>query len=116
MRIEKCAFGSITIDGKTYRSDLVIYPDGTIQDNWWRKSSHILSKDDIGSLINKTPDVIVVGTGINGLMRPEKGLAEYLMERGIELVCAPNQEAINILDRLLSDPRKRIGVCFHLTC
>ena len=115
MKVEKCAFGSITIDGKTYQSDLIIYPDGTIQDVWWRKSSHILSKDDIRALISKDPEIIVVGTGINGLMRPEKGLAEYLIAKGIELICAPNQEAINILNRL-SGSKKRIGACFHLTC
>ena len=115
MKIEKCTFGSITIDGITYQSDLIIYPDGSIEDKWWRKNSHILSKNDIKSLINKRPDVILAGTGINGLMRPEKGLAEYLIKEGIEFICAPNQEAIEIFNRLC-EPKRRIGACFHLTC
>ena len=115
MKIEKCAFGSITIDGKTYQSDLIIYPDGSIQDTWWRKSGHILSKEDIKSLVDKEPDIIVVGTGINGLMKPEKDLAEYLNKKGIELACAPNHEAMEIFNRL-SDSNKKVGACFHLTC
>ena len=115
MKIEKCSFGSITIDDRTYQSDLIIYPDGTIQDAWWRKKSHLLSEDDIESLIEKEPEIIVVGTGVNGLMKPEKGLAEYLLKKGIEFVCAPNNEAINILNRLF-DSHKRVGACFHLTC
>ena len=115
MKIEKCAFGSITIDGKVYQSDLIIYPDGTIQDVWWRREGHRLSKEDIESLIDKEPEVIVVGTGISGLMRPEKGLAEYLLQRKIEFICAPNHEAMNILNRLF-DSKRKIGACFHLTC
>lgn len=115
MKIERYDFGSISIEGRTYQSDLIIYPDGSIQDTWWRKRSHKLSKDDIESLINREPDIIIVGTGISGLMRPEKGLAEYLIKKGIELICAPNKDAINIFNRL-SDSKKRIGACFHLTC
>ncbi len=115
MKIEKFAFGSITIDGKTYQSDLVIYPDGTIEEPWWRKTSHVLSKDDISTLIQKKPDVIIAGTGVNGLMKPEKGLAEYLTSQGIEFIAAPNDRAVEIFNRLFNS-EKRVGACFHLTC
>jgi len=114
MKIEGFAFGSITIDGKTYYSDLIIYPDGTIEDNWWRKSSHLLSKEDIASLIEKDPDVIIAGTGVNGFMRPERGLAEYLTSKGIEFIAAPNEKAIEIFNQFFNS--KRVGACFHLTC
>ncbi len=115
MKIDGYQFGSITIDGKTYRSDLIIYPDGTINDNWWRQSSHRLTKEDIADLIEKKPEIIVVGTGVSGLMKPEKDLSDYLLSKGIELVCAPNAQAIETFNRLISSGKK-VGACFHLTC
>ena len=35
--IEKNEFGAIRVDGKTYTTDIIIYPDGRVSDNWWRK-------------------------------------------------------------------------------
>ena len=113
-RIETCSFGLIVIDGKQYTSDLIIYPDGHVEDAWWRKSGHRLSVDDIGRLIESAPEVIVVGTGVNGLMKPEVGLKEFLSENGIELIPLPNQKAIPSFNELSSG--KRVGACFHLTC
>ena len=45
--IESTAFGVMTIDGRTYTSDLIIFPDGRVQDGWWRKRGHVLGVDDI---------------------------------------------------------------------
>ena len=59
-------------------------------------------------------ELIVVGTGVNGLMEPVGGLEEALSEKGIEFVSLPNPEAIEIFNKLSSE--KRIGACFHLTC
>ena len=115
MKIEKFAFGSITIDGKTYQSDLIIYPDGTIEEPWWRKSSHILAKEDIDKLTKRKPDMIIVGTGINGFMRPERGLAEYITSQGIEFIAVPNEKAVEMFNKYFNS-NKKIGACFHLTC
>lgn len=112
--IESCEFGIIVIDGKKYTSDLIIYPDSHTEDGWRRKSGHALSCDDIGKLIESGPEVIVAGTGVSGLMKPEKELEQLLSQKGIEFISEPNQEAIKIYNDLLSE--KRIGACFHLTC
>jgi hypothetical protein len=37
--IDKYSFGSITIDGRTYDTDVIIYPE-RIDDRWWRKEGH----------------------------------------------------------------------------
>ena len=112
--IETSSFGLIVIDGKQYTSDLMIYPDGHVKDSWWRKSGHRLSIDDISELVDSDPQVIVVGTGVNGLMKPEMGLGKTLSDKGIELVSLPNQEAIEVFNDLT--PKKRVCACFHLTC
>jgi hypothetical protein len=112
--IEGCSFGRMVIDGQTHTADLVIYPDGRVEGPWYRKSGHRLSKDDINELMESRPDVIIAGTGVNGLVRPDKGLGEFLSGKGIRFISAPNQEAMEVYNELSS--RLRVGACFHLTC
>ena len=114
MRIETFTFGSIVIDGNKYTSDLIIYPDGRVTTSWRRKGGHRLSCDDISGLIDSQPEVIIAGTGVYGLVKPEKKLQENLQKKSIEFLAAPNQKAMELFNDLSS--KKRIGACFHLTC
>ena len=112
--IQSCSFGSIAIDGRNYFSDLIIYPDGLVEDSWRRKSGHRLSIDDIRKLIESGPEIIIAGTGINGFVIPEKELEKFLSQKGIQFRHAPNHNAMEIYNELSTD--KRTGACFHLTC
>ncbi len=114
VNIESSAFGVIVINGKKYTSDVLIFPDGRIRDKWWRKSGHRLCIDDIEGLVASEPEVIVIGRGVNGLMRPEPGLEKVLMEKGIQIKAEKNPEAIEIYNATSS--QKRTAACFHLTC
>ncbi|GAH23507.1 unnamed protein product, partial [marine sediment metagenome] len=67
MIINSYSFGSITIDGKNYRSDVIIFPD-KINSRWWRKSGHLLSDEDIGEILKYKPEMLIIGTGASGLM------------------------------------------------
>ena len=112
--IESYAFGSIVVDGRKFTSDLIIYPDGHIDVFWWRRASHKLAIDDIDELIKSKPEVIIVGTGSSGLMKPEKELEKLLQQRGIELIATLSRKAVAIYNDLSS--KKLVGACFHLTC
>jgi hypothetical protein len=112
--IQTCSFGRLVIDGKNYTSDLIIYPDGHIEDHWRRQRGHRLSSDDIDKLIKSDPEIIIAGTGAIGLMKPEKELIKLLHQKTIEFIFEPNKKAIKIYNRLF--PKKRVGACFHLTC
>lgn len=114
VRIDSCSFGSIVINGKTYTSDLVIYPDGKIVEYWRRKKGHQLSRDDIVDLIESKPQVIIAGTGVSGRMVPDRGLEKDLSRLAIKFITAPNQKAIELFNEL--SPENRVGACFHLTC
>ena len=103
----------MVIDGKTYTSDLIIFPDGRVEDSWWRRSGHRLSADDIAGLIESAPEIIIVGTGANGMLKPAPGLKDILMDEGIELIPLPNQNAVERFNELSLE--KRVGACFHLT-
>lgn len=113
--IKKCSFGALVIGDKTYTSDLVIYPDGTVSDNWWRSSGHRLALEDIRDLLAAGPEVIVAGTGIYGRMRLDAEVQDALTAQGIELIIGRTKSAAEEFNRLKQTARQ-VGGCFHLTC
>ena len=114
MKIEAYSFGWMIIDGKKYNSDLLIYPDGRVEDAWYRKRGHDLSIEDISSLIQACPEIILAGTGANGLMKPEKDIEKRLGQKGIRFISLPSNEAVQCYNKLSLE--KPVGACFHLTC
>ncbi len=113
--IEKCTFGKMAIGGQTYRSDLMIYPDGRVVDAWRRASGHRLVTEDICALIAARPTLIVIGTGIYGRMRIAKELAGYLERKEIEIVADRTKKAAQLFNEA-RESRSQVGACFHLTC
>lgn len=113
--IQSTAFGSITIAGRTYTSDLLIFPDGRVKDRWRRRQGHELGVDDLLPLVTAAPELIVVGTGTAGRMRPDPNLRPFLDQRGIALIAAPNSRAMTVYnDKLAAGVAVAAG--FHLTC
>lgn len=113
--IESTSFGSMSIDGRTYTSDLFIFPDGRVKDGWWRRQGHALAVDDIQVLVDDSPVLIVAGTGTSGRMRPEADVSPFLAERGIDFIAEPNSRAVEIYNHKCAEGLK-VGACFHLTC
>jgi hypothetical protein len=113
--IQSSAFGRMTIDGQTFTSDLFIYPDGRVKDRWWRRRGHALTVDDILTLVDAAPDLIVAGTGTSGRMRPEADLLPFLRERGIDFFAKPTPQALDIYNAKVA-AGLAVGACFHLTC
>ena len=53
MLIESYSFGKISINGKIYHSDVIIFPD-RVYDSWWRKEGHILHLEDLKAAPRKS--------------------------------------------------------------
>ena len=113
--IESCAFGRMTIDGRTYSSDLLIFPNGRVADSWWRAEGHRFTQADLVNLIAAQPDILVAGTGIYGLAKIDSELRSCLTRDGIELVAVRTKKAVQAFNLALQQGRKVAG-CFHLTC
>ena len=114
MKIDSFSFGTMVIDHKQYTSDLIIFPDGRVQDGWWRARGHVLSKRDIADLVELKPNIIIVGTGVNGRMKPDAGLNAYLEEQGIEFLVGANDVAVKWFNELKDSGN--VSACFHLSC
>ncbi|MEW5806951.1 MAG: Mth938-like domain-containing protein [Acidobacteriota bacterium] len=114
MKISSYSFGKIVFQGKSYSSDLIIYPD-RVDDLWWREEGHLLTLMDIEEVLKANPEIIVVGTGAFGMMKVDPALKEILFNRGIELIAERTKEACDVFNRYLKKGNKVIGM-FHLTC
>jgi hypothetical protein len=112
--IDAIKFGAISIQGQTYSTDVLIFPDGQVKDGWWRKHGHRLTLGDLDALLRTNPEVLVVGTGVHGRMLPEAGLEDAIRNMGIELVIAPNGQAMRHFNRLAGE--RSVAGGFHLTC
>ncbi|WP_333653845.1 Mth938-like domain-containing protein [Dissulfurispira sp.] len=113
MKIQHYSFGRITIDGKTYTSDVIIYPD-RVNSSWWRKEGHFLQMDDLREVLDARPEVIIIGTGYSGVMRVSDEVISNLKSMKIDVHVARTTDAVNLFNEL-SGKRKTIA-CLHLTC
>ena len=114
MSIEHYAFGMITIDGQTCRSDVIIWPEG-VDDSWWRVEGHNLCKDDLKPVLDKGPDVLVIGTGAYGAMKVPQEMVHYMAAHGREVHVERTDRAVEIYNELAGGNR-RVVAALHLTC
>jgi hypothetical protein len=113
MRITSYSFGSITVDGRTYTSDVIIYP-GRVEASWWRKEGHSLQPVDLEGVVRAKPDLLIVGTGSSGMMRVPGETIGFLESRGIEIQVASTTRAVELFNN--APQGKTVVAALHLTC
>ncbi|MGB3242754.1 MAG: MTH938/NDUFAF3 family protein [Candidatus Omnitrophota bacterium] len=114
MRIDSYTFGSITVNGKRYTSDLIVFPD-KIQSYWQRLDSHILNLDDLKEVMEYGPEILVVGRGGSNCMVVPEDTKKTLEEMNVKVLDTNTDDACQIFNDLTSDGKKVVGA-FHLTC
>lgn len=111
--IEEYQFGRMVIDGKTYTSDLILFPD-KILSSWWRKSGHKLCLQDLEEVIRKKPDILIIGTGAMGIMKVNDEVRQYAQREGITVIIEKTGKAVQTYNH--HPCGKKIIAVFHLTC
>jgi hypothetical protein len=111
--IESYGFGRITINGRRYSRDVIIFPDN-VKDGWWRREGHRLSLEDLKDVFEAKPEVLVIGTGYSGLMKVPQEVKDYVKSKNIQLIVENTRKACQTYNRL-SRSRKVIAA-FHLSC
>ncbi|UCE43827.1 MAG: hypothetical protein JSV57_05615 [Candidatus Bathyarchaeota archaeon] len=112
--IEHYDFGRIIVDGKEYTDDLIIFLE-RVEDGWWRREGHRLYIEDIREVIEKRPEVLVIGTGYSGLMKVQAETKKHLREMGIELIIQPTKQACEAFNKTIQSGKQAVAA-FHLTC
>src|SRR6516164_4486077 len=118
MEIENTAFGTITMDGKTYEHDVVVRLSGEVVkqkkklSKMYYGTSHILSKDEAKFVFEKGCEQLIVGSGQMGNVRLSPEAEAYFAKKDCKVLLRPTPEAIQMFNR---SHAKKIGL-FHVTC
>jgi hypothetical protein len=117
-RIDRSRFGSITIEGITYRHDVIIRPDGQVEE---RKkelskaiygSSHTISLEEARHIHTRGGALLIIGAGKFGRVRLSQEAAAYFIQEGCEVRLFPTSQAIRIWNE---SEGQAIGL-FHVSC
>jgi len=111
--IDSYQFGQISVGGRQYTADVLIFPD-RVEDNWWRKISHQLCLEDIAEVMTKSPQVLIVGTGASGLVEVLPEVRQAADARDIELIVETTDKACRTYNQLCRS--RRVVAALHLTC
>jgi len=113
MMIDSYDFGRITINGKRYNTDLLVFPD-KVKTGWWRKEGHRLQIADLKEVLEAKPEVLVVGTGYWGMMGVPPETVTCIESEGIELIVQKTAEACKTFNHLIKS--RTVVAALHLTC
>jgi hypothetical protein len=113
MKIDSYSFGRIVINGKTYTTDVMIYPN-RVDAAWWRKEGHLLQPADVAEALQAKPDVFVIGTGYAGVMRVPRETVDRIASQGIEVKVERTAKAVALYNELQG--AKTVIAALHITC
>ena len=114
MNIDNYSFGKISVEGKIYVADLIIYPN-RVDDKWWRLEGHLLKPDDLKEVWTYKPEILIIGLGLPGLMKVAPSLIEHCKDNKIDLIALPTADAVSRFNEL-ANKKPLVIAALHLTC
>ncbi len=111
--IQAYSFGAIKIDGTTYKTDVIVFPN-RVNASWWRDTGHQVQEEDLQEVFDFNPELFIIGTGASGLMKPTASLEKKLKDCGIAYIIKKTSDAVEDFNQLIKV--KRTVGAFHITC
>ncbi len=112
--IDAYSYGRIRVSGDDFDQDLIVFPD-KVEPYWRRRDAHSLSINDLETVIDYSPELLVVGTGTIGRLQLDPSTREVLRQKGIDCVDEHTDRAWQIFNQEMERDTKVVGA-FHLTC
>lgn len=117
-KIDSTSFGSIIVDGKTYKYDILIRLNGQVENREKKLSkekygtSHKVSLEEAKYIYEEGTEKIIIGTGQTGFVKLSEEAEDFFMNKkcGVELL--PTPWAIERWNEL----EGKITAMFHVTC
>ncbi len=116
--IDKTRFGSITVEGKKYESDILIRTDGKVSKRKKKLSrevygtSHILSLAEAKYVYEDGVKTIIIGSGQEGMLKLSDEATAFFKDMKCKVELLPTPEAIEHWN----DARGATIGLFHITC
>jgi len=117
-KIDELNFGSIVVEGKKYRRDILIFADGTVKKrkgSFLVFGSHKIKKHELEELSQGQPETIIVGTGTSGAARIAPEAESWAKGKDLSLLVQPSYDAVTRLNELV-EQKKKIAALMHITC
>ena len=117
-KIVELTFGSIVVEGKKYRRDVLIFPDGMVKK---RKGGflmfgiHKIKKRELDELSQVHPETIIVGTGTNCTTHMATMTESWARGKNLSLPVQSSHDAIARLNGL-AERKKKVPALIHTTC
>lgn len=117
-KIDSISFGSIVVDGKKYRRDVSLFPDGSVKQRkggFWIFGSHNIKRQEIEELSRAGAEVCVIGIGTNSQAKLSKEANSFAGQAKLELHILPSPQATAKFNQLL-ETGKKAAALIHITC
>ena len=111
-KIEEIAFARLVSAGKVYRNTCLVF-EKEIDAKWWRKDGMAFSPGDFDAVIERKPQIMVLGTGFMNKVSVPDATIERLSNAGIETITLDTKSAVDKYNELLKQGKNVIGA-FHL--
>jgi len=112
--LDATGFGWVEAGGRRFDHDVVVYPDGRVENRYDRLagSNHSLGPDEARRVLDGTTADLVVGTGQYGVLRVAPATRELLAGLGVRLHIQKTPRALDAFNRI-TGPRCAV---LHVTC
>ena len=111
-RLEDYRFGHIVVDGEEHTRDLIVLP-GRVVPDWWRRDGHSLAVEDLEEVRDELPELLILGCGADGQLRPDPAVIEALERQGVKVEALHTADAVR---RYGESDERRTAAALHLTC
>jgi hypothetical protein len=111
VKVDSVKFGEIKIDNKVHYSDLIVWWDGKIE---YREKSHTFGINEFLKIMEKKPEIIVIGTGISGTCKVLEEVEQVAKDKNVEIFKELSHKAAEIFNAF-ADEKKRVVAVLHST-
>ena len=115
-KIDELTFGSIVVEGKKYRRDVLIFADGMVKKRkggFMMFGSHKTKKQELEALSQGQPETIIAGTGTNGAAHIAPEAESWAKGKNPNLLAQPSYDAAARLNELAK--QKKVAALIHIT-
>lgn len=94
--------------------DVMIFPNGNFR---LVNKKHVFNAFDTEAILNQRPDIVIFGTGSEGLGGKGKGIECLRNHKNIRLIMLKTPDAVRIFNKIKAEQKdKRIVFILHNTC
>ncbi len=104
------------MDNAVFTRDLILCKDWFCP-VWSRKDSHKLQYCDLEHPLSyMKPNILVVGTGLNGILRISDEFKNTIKDLGIDIYVDKTPVSVTIYNRLSDYKNMQVMGAFHISC